>query len=110
MSRNCDGKSVPPGPNGGGPQLAELWETTEMPVDNRGNDDRARPVYELLPRANGSLLRVFDILPEPFSLENGLLTPTLKPRRGRISMMYEGLIGRLYDRIEGEQARGGDKR
>jgi long-chain acyl-CoA synthetase len=55
-------------------------------------------------------IRGFDILPEPFTLENGLLTPTLKPRRGRISMMYEGLIERLYDRIEGEQARGGDHR
>jgi long-chain acyl-CoA synthetase len=53
-------------------------------------------------------VRGFDVLPEPFTLENGLLTPTLKPRRGRISMMYEGLIGRLYDRIEGAQARGGD--
>jgi long-chain acyl-CoA synthetase len=53
-------------------------------------------------------IRGFDILPEAFTLENGLLTPTLKPRRGRISMMYEGLIERLYDRIEGHQARGGD--
>jgi long-chain acyl-CoA synthetase len=52
-------------------------------------------------------VRGFDILPEAFTLENGLLTPTLKPRRGRISMMYEGLIERLYDRIEGAQARGG---
>jgi long-chain acyl-CoA synthetase len=60
----------------------------------------ASPSYEQI--------RGFDILPEPFTLENGLLTPTLKPRRGRISMMYEGLIGRLYDRIEGAQVRGGD--
>lgn len=52
-------------------------------------------------------IRGFDILPEPFTLENGLLTPTLKPRRGRISMVHEGLIERLYDRIEGEQLRGG---
>lgn len=59
------GNSIPPGPDGQGPRLSELWETTEVPVTNRGNDDRARPVYELLPRPGGSLLRVFDILPEP---------------------------------------------
>ncbi len=49
-------------------------------------------------------IRAFDVLPEPFSLENGMLTPTLKPRRGRISMLHEDVIEALYHRIE---ARGG---
>ena len=77
-------------------------EIHELIAGEIANVNRTAASYEQI--------RAFDILPEPFSLENGLLTPTLKPRRGRISMMYEGLIGRLYDRIEGEQARGGDKR
>jgi len=53
-------------------------------------------------------VRGFDILPEAFTLENGMLTPTLKPRRGRITMIHEELIERLYARVEGQQSsRGG---
>ena len=57
--------------------------------------------------ASFETIKDFRFVPE-FTIDNGLLTPTLKPRRGRISMMYEGLIVRLYDLIEGAQARGGD--
>ncbi len=49
-------------------------------------------------------VRGFDILPEEFTLENGMLTPTLKPRRGRISMIHEDLIERLYTHIETQRA------
>ena len=53
-------------------------------------------------------VRGFDVLPEAFTLENGMLTPTLKPRRGRISMIHEELIERMYARIESRQpSRGG---
>jgi len=52
-------------------------------------------------------VRGFDILPEAFTLENGMLTPTLKPRRGRISMIHEDLIERLYTHIETQRAPGG---
>ncbi|MCK4680811.1 AMP-binding protein, partial [bacterium] len=53
-------------------------------------------------------VRGFDILPEAFTLENGMLTPTLKPRRGRISMIHEELIERLYAHLENQQpSRGG---
>ena len=55
-------------------------------------------------------VRGFDILPEEFTLENGMLTPTLKPRRGRISMIHEDLIERLYMHIETRQAPGGGSR
>ena len=54
-------------------------------------------------------IRGFDILPEAFTLENGMLTPTLKPRRGRISMIHEDLIERLYAHIETQQAPGGGR-
>jgi mannose-6-phosphate isomerase-like protein (cupin superfamily) len=45
--------------------LAELWSTAESPIDNGGTRDQARPSFELLPDANGSLLRFFEIAPEP---------------------------------------------
>jgi long-chain acyl-CoA synthetase len=49
-------------------------------------------------------VRGFDIVREPFTLENGMLTPTLKPRRGRISMIHEQLIEGIYDRLEKPRA------
>lgn len=45
-------------------------------------------------------VRGFDVLPEPFTLENGMLTPTLKPRRGRISMIHEKVIEGIYSGLE----------
>ena len=45
--------------------LAELWSTAESPIDNRGSQDQARPHFELLPDKQGSLLRFFEIAPEP---------------------------------------------
>jgi long-chain acyl-CoA synthetase len=38
----------------------------------------------------------FEILPEPFTVENGLLTPTLKMIRPAIFQRYKDVIGRLY--------------
>ena len=45
--------------------LAELWCTSETPADNSGTRDQARPSFELLPDTQGSLLRFFEIAPEP---------------------------------------------
>jgi len=53
-------------------------------------------------------VRGFDILAEAFTLENGMLTPTLKPRRGRISMIHEDMIERLYARVDAPRTDGGD--
>jgi long-chain acyl-CoA synthetase len=41
--------------------------------------------------------RRFTILPEDFSIENGLLTPTLKPRRKEIVARFAKLIDGFYD-------------
>lgn len=38
----------------------------------------------------------FEILPEPFTIENGMLTPTLKVRRMVVSQRYQSLIGNMY--------------
>ncbi len=45
--------------------LAELWSTAETPIDNSGTRDQARPSFDLLPDPHGSLLRFFEIAPEP---------------------------------------------
>ena len=45
--------------------IAELWSTAESPIDNSGTRDQGRPRFELLPDTNGSLLRFFEIAPEP---------------------------------------------
>ena len=46
-------------------ELAEVWCTAGSPIDNSGARDQARPRFELLPDEQGSLLRIFEIAPEP---------------------------------------------
>jgi len=78
-----------------------------------GTDEIRELIYSEIDGVNKTApsyeqVRGFDILPEAFTLENGMLTPTLKPRRGRITMIHEELIERLYARVEGQQSsRGG---
>ncbi len=62
--------------------------------------NKAAPSYEQI--------RGFDILPEAFTLENGMLTPTLKPRRGRITMIHGDVIERLYASTDAGKRDGGD--
>jgi long-chain acyl-CoA synthetase len=62
-------------------------------------------IWSEIERANAGApsyehVRGFELLPEQFSLENGMLTPTLKPRRGRITMIYADLIDALYKQLE----------
>jgi len=45
----------------------------------------------------------FDLLAEPFSEGNGLLTPTLKIRRGKVAQTCTNLIEALYDKLEGKR-------
>lgn len=37
---------------------------------------------------------------EPFSTENGLLTPTLKAKRGELSKYFRTQINTLYENIQ----------
>jgi len=46
----------------------------------------------------------FALLPEQFSQENGMLTPTMKVRRGRVVDIYRDRIELLYEELEGEHA------
>ncbi|GIV62035.1 MAG: AMP-binding protein [Rhodothermaceae bacterium] len=41
-------------------------------------------------------IRDFRLLTEPFTIENGLMTPTLKPRRRAIEKAYADLIDEMY--------------
>ncbi|HEX7071989.1 MAG TPA: AMP-binding protein, partial [Rhodothermales bacterium] len=41
-------------------------------------------------------IRAFRLLSEPFTVENGLLTPTMKPRRRQIEERYAELIEAMY--------------
>jgi long-chain acyl-CoA synthetase len=41
-------------------------------------------------------VREFRLLPEPFTVENGLLTPTLKLRRSKIVDRYRDVIESMY--------------
>jgi long-chain acyl-CoA synthetase len=43
-------------------------------------------------------IRAFRLVPEPFTIESGLLTPTLKPRRKLIEEKYRELIEEMYEK------------
>jgi long-chain acyl-CoA synthetase len=45
-------------------------------------------------------VRAFALLSEEFSVENDLLTPTLKLRKGKIMERYQDVINALYDQVE----------
>lgn len=50
----------------------------------------------LRPFAPYEQVRKFRLIAEPFTVENGLLTPTLKTRRPEISRVYTSLIDSMY--------------
>ena len=92
--------------------IAELWSTSEMPASNASSEDAARSSYQLLPDAAGTLLRMFEVLPEP--------PGTAKPGRG--AEAHPGfhttdtvdyivvLSGEIYAMLEGDEVllRAGD--
>jgi len=41
-------------------------------------------------------VRDFRLIPEPFTVENGLLTPTMKIRRPVVARVYHELIESMY--------------
>ncbi len=61
-----------------------------------------RAMAEAVERANRRLsaverVRRFDLLPQPFTIDNGFMTPTLKIRRQRVFERYREHFERLYE-------------
>lgn len=48
-------------------------------------------------------VKAFTLLPEGFTIENGLLTPTLKLRRSKIADRYRTQISNMYGQTEGRR-------
>ncbi len=92
------------------PQLNELAEQIQLRFENLGDlieveNEKLRPLIqqrlqeltEKLPRQDQ--IRDFRIIPEGFSLENGLLTPSLKVKRREVEKRFKALIDDMYERI-----------
>ena len=57
-----------------GVSIAELWATSESPVSNAASEDAARESHRLLPDANGTLLRIFEVEPQSPDTDLGFHT------------------------------------
>ena len=42
-------------------------------------------------------IRDFRLIPEPFTIDNGLLTPTMKPKRRLIEQKYADMVDEMYE-------------
>jgi long-chain acyl-CoA synthetase len=77
--------------HGSKPDVAELVQHKEF----------ERAIGEAVARANEGLsvierVRHFKLMPEPFTIENGTMTPTLKLRRQLIYRLHQGLFESMY--------------
>ena len=83
----------------GKPRLAALI----VPNDEYTNNaDLRSEISKIIREVNNQMdasehINQFEILPEPFTIENGMLTPTLKIRRPVVFKRYEQIIGQLYN-------------
>jgi long-chain acyl-CoA synthetase len=86
--------------------VSELGIDATTPLDVLCEDQRVvSAVQRDLERYQRDLakyerVRRIALIPEPFSIENGLLTPTLKVKRREIGQRYEALCERLYTYAE----------
>jgi long-chain acyl-CoA synthetase len=106
-----NGEKVPPGDAEQAILMDPAFEQVMVVGEGRGHlgllvvspiDDE----QELCRRANAALngfpgyakIHHLARVPEPWTVENELLTPTLKPRRNKIEERYAGLIDTMYRR------------
>jgi long-chain acyl-CoA synthetase len=88
------------------PEFVTHWRASrakgETPArDAREENELREEVRRAVAAANSTVsrsesIRVFRVLPEPFDLSNGLLTPSLKLRRDAIAQRYAAEIEAMY--------------
>ncbi|WP_258111732.1 long-chain fatty acid--CoA ligase [Alicyclobacillus sp. SP_1] len=80
----------------------ELWSTNKAVMDLLEAEVRTRTAsYANFERPKKILLA-----DAPFSIDNGLLTPTLKPRGKQILAAYSDAIQHMYEQAESQSAEG----
>ena len=70
------------------------------------DDDFHRALGVAVDRVNARLSRIekirrFAIVPEPFTIENEMMTPSLKIRRHKVRAAYGGVLEKLYEKAPG---------
>ncbi|MEV6015815.1 MULTISPECIES: AMP-dependent synthetase/ligase [unclassified Streptomyces] len=88
------------------PEFVSHWRAARAKGDSPARDAREEnelreEVRRAVAAANSTVsrsesIRVFRVLPEPFDLSNGLLTPSLKLRRDAIAQRYAAEIEAMY--------------
>ncbi len=82
-------------------EWAEKAGKSASPSDLADDPELMKALGDVLERANGNLspiekVRRFILAAEPFTIDNKLLTPTLKIRRHKIKEMYGDALEALY--------------
>ena len=82
---------------------AKRQNAGDDPATLAANDDLRKALHEAIDRVNGKLsvierVRQIVIAPEPFTIENEMMTPTMKLRRHIITARYGAALEGLYGR------------
>lgn len=89
------------------PEFLSDWSKRQNAGDDpatlASNDDLRKALHEAIDRVNGRLsvierVRQIVIAPEPFTIENEMMTPTMKLRRHIITARYGAALEGLYGR------------
>lgn len=88
-------------------ELAQHLEAMELdagPPEKRLQDDDVRELFqELVDEANRrvdpwSTIKKFQLIETPLTVENGLLTPTLKVKRSQVEAVFADRIAEMYEK------------